>query len=43
MSGFVGIIPTIPPIVIHYDGIAVINMVKTSYYNGKSRPIRKKT
>ena len=32
----------IPPILIHYDSTAAIGRVKNRYYNGKSRPIRRK-
>ena len=32
----------IPPILIHYDSTATIGKVKNRYYNGKSRPIRRK-
>ena len=32
----------IPPILIHYDSTATIGRVKNRYYNGKSRPIRRK-
>ena len=32
----------IPPILIHYDSTATIGRVKNCYYNGKSRPIRRK-
>ena len=32
----------IPPILIHCDSIAAIGRVKNHYYNGKSRPIRRK-
>ena len=32
----------IPPILIHCDSTAAIGKVKNSYYNGKSRPIRRK-
>ena len=32
----------IPPILIHCDSIAAIGKVKNHYYNGKSRPIRRK-
>ena len=32
----------IPPILIHCDSIAAIGRVKNRYYNGKSRPIRRK-
>ena len=32
----------IPLILIHYDSIAAIGRVKNRYYNGKSRPIRRK-
>ena len=32
----------IPPILIHSDSTAAIGRVKNCYYNGKSRPIRKK-
>ena len=32
----------IPPILIHCDSTATIGRVKNRYYNGKSRPIRRK-
>ena len=32
----------IPPILIHCDSTAAIGRVKNRYYNGKSRPIRRK-
>ena len=32
----------IPPILIHCDSTATIGRVKNHYYNGKSRPIRRK-
>ena len=32
----------IPPILIHCDSTAAIGRVKYCYYNGKSRPIRRK-
>ena len=32
----------IPPILIHYDSTTAIGRVKNRYYNGKSRPIRRK-
>ena len=32
----------IPPILIHWDSTATIGGVKSRYYNGKSRPIRRK-
>ena len=32
----------IPPILIHCDSIATIGRVKNRYYNGKSKPIRRK-
>ena len=32
----------IPPILIHCDSTAAIGRVKNLYYNGKSRPIRRK-
>ena len=32
----------IPPILIHCDSIAAIGRVKNRYYNGKSKPIRRK-
>ena len=32
----------IPPILIHCDSTAIIGRVKNHYYNGKSRPIRRK-
>ena len=32
----------IPPILIHCDSTAAIGRVKNCYYNGKSRPIRRK-
>jgi len=31
-----------PPILIHYDTTTAIGRVKNHYYNGKSRPIRRK-
>ena len=32
----------IPPILIHYNSTTVIGKVQKHYYNGKSRPIRRK-
>ena len=32
----------IPPILIHWDSTATIGRVKSHYYNGKSKPIRRK-
>jgi len=32
----------IPPILIHSDSTATIGRVQNRYYNGKSRPIRRK-
>jgi hypothetical protein len=32
----------IPPILIHCDSTAAIGRVRNRYYNGKSRPIRRK-
>ena len=32
----------IPPILIHCDNTAAIGRVKNRYYNGKSKPIRRK-
>ena len=32
----------IPPILIHCDNTVVISRVKNRYYNGKSRPVRRK-
>ena len=32
----------IPPILIHCDSTTAIGRVKNCYYNGKSRPIRRK-
>ena len=32
----------IPPILIHYGSTTVIGRVKNRYYNGKSKPIRRK-
>ena len=32
----------IPPILIHWDSTTTISRVKNRYYNGKSRPIRRK-